>query len=151
MTTSTDRIRHALALGAVVTLTGIAVSAATASVGRPPDVRDASTAAKLVAPDAIERYAAAHPYGIGLVTAATPVGRPPDVQDAAGVASGQGHRSTPITASLQSSASAVRAGTAGGFDWSDYGVGIGTGIGLVLLLAGGVAGFRRRQESVQTA
>lgn len=62
-------------------------------------------------PDAFERYAAAHPYGVGLV---------------------------PTT---------VAGSTA--FDWGDYGAGVGTGIGVFLVLAGVLIAMpaRRRQRT----
>ena len=57
-------------------------------------------------PDAFERYASAHPYGNGL-SVSTIVSRPPDVTDAA---LSVGNEST---------------STSDGFNWSDWGIGIG--------------------------
>ena len=64
-----------------------------------------------VAPDAFERYASAHPYGVGL---------------------------TPTSVIVS-----------GGFRWSDYGAGVGTGVVVVLLLVGGLLATptRRRQRT----
>jgi hypothetical protein len=117
---------------------GLGLSSATGAtlVGRPPDVQDAATAAQTL-PDVLERYAAAHPYGAGLTsaTSSSEVARPPDVRDAAYVA-------RTIVPSQSS-----------GFDWNDYAIGIGSGVGFTLLLAGCLAAtplLRRRQE-VRTA
>jgi hypothetical protein len=148
MTSSTHltRLTRMLILGGIVAVT--ATSSALASVSRPPDVRDAASSitttylgtppdisdaaakAKLAVPDVLERYAAAHPYGIERSTAteSTLVSRPPDVQDAA-------------LARKQASF-----GKSGSFDWGDYAIGIGSGQGLALLLAGGlVVGHRRHR------
>jgi hypothetical protein len=38
-----------------------------------------------------------------------------------------------------------------GFDWADYAIGIGSGMGLMLVLAGGLAIGRQRQHRTQTA
>jgi hypothetical protein len=179
-----SRLTRMLALGAAVA--AAFASAAAASVGRPPDVRDAAdaiglanlgsppdvrdaaAAASVAIPDAFERYAASHPYGL-TPSAATVVVRPPDVQDAADAFEryvnahpyGAGP-STVTDASLvvrppdvSDAGQAARAVSldraTGGFDWGDYGVGIGTGIGIVLLLAGGLAGARQLRQRVQTA
>jgi hypothetical protein len=40
----------------------------------------------------------------------------------------------------------------GGFDWGDYGAGVGTGIGAILLLAGGLTAVpARRRQRIRTA
>jgi hypothetical protein len=38
-----------------------------------------------------------------------------------------------------------------GFDWADWGIGIGSGVGIMLVLAGGLAGGMQRRHRVQTA
>ena len=38
-----------------------------------------------------------------------------------------------------------------GFDWADYAIGIGSGMGLILALAGGLAIGWQRRHRVQTA
>lgn len=98
------------------------VAASAATAGRPPDVRDA-------AGDVFERYAAAHRYGGGL--AAAPA-IPPDVSDAA--AASRVSALPPLT----------------GFHWAAYAAGIGTGIGSALILAGLLAAAmaRRNRESL---
>jgi len=157
------RLRRLILLGAVVA--GIAVPAAAgAAPGSPPDVRDAATAANGQVPDVFERYTAAHPYGAGLPGQSTPVDRiiaqeqgrqhdlglfslglttpesstlatrPPDVSDAAD------------TARYGSSL-----GQSSGFDWGDWAIGIGSGIGLVLFLGAGVAAGLQRHHRMQTA
>jgi len=115
---------------ALLTSTALFASEATA-VGRPPDVSDVAATLNATVPDAFERYAAAHPSGVQLSPAApTIVSRPPDVADAAEAAR---HAST---------------GQTGGFDWTDYASGVGTGVGLALLMASVVvaAGFVHRRR-----
>jgi hypothetical protein len=152
------RLRRLILLGAVVA--GLAVPAAAgASPGTPPDVRDAAAAANGQATDVFERYAAAHPNGqstpvdriiaqeqgrqhdpglftLGLTTpeSSTLISRPPDVSDAADAAR--------YGSSL---------GQSSGFDWGDWAIGIGSGAGLVLLLAAGVAAGLQRHHRMQTA
>ena len=180
MKTSTRIIRlgKALALSAVVA--GAAVSAAQAGIGgRPPDIRDAATGPNVAIPDVFERYVTAHPYGQTLVDGRPPDIRDaatgssaaiPDVFERYVAAHPYGQTRAPaemiashfkhedalyraqVSASgLQRSATAIQAGASDGFDWSDYGVGIGTGIGLALLFAGGLAGARQRRHRVQAA
>jgi hypothetical protein len=130
-------------------------------------------------PDVVERYAAAHPYGRGLSTpdvqppdvrdyaaalaepspieriivqergrhgdlamfgpspseaqSSTAVTRPPDVRDAA------------------DSVGTASAGQGDGFDWGDYAIGIGSGIGLSLVLAGALGAGLQRRGRMQTA
>jgi hypothetical protein len=170
MNASTYRMRMVQALVLAMAAAGTAASAAEASVGRPPDVRDtaaavnaavphgsdrisryrtssgfvtrppdvadAAAAASAASPDAIERYAAAHPHGRGLSspTGSTVVGRPPDISDAAEAA-----RAVSVTSSA-------------GFHWGDFGAGVGTGIGSIVLLVGCwmVRPLLRRQRA-QTA
>jgi len=130
------RLRRLILIGAVVA--GIAVPAAVASYnGSPPDVRDAAAAAAAAdsqIPDVLERYAAAHPYGAGQSTESTPVSRPPDVSDAA------------VTAR-----NAVLSAQSSGFNWGDWAIGIGSGIGLALLIGAGVAMGLQRRHRPQTA
>jgi hypothetical protein len=110
-----------LLVGATVAAMVIASSAA-ASVGRPPDVRDAA--------DVFGRYAAAHTYGVGLP--AGPV-TPPDVRDAA--------------AALRETAPP----SGGSFHWGDYAAGVGTGIASALILAGFLAAVAARRSRLSTA
>jgi hypothetical protein len=108
---------------------------------QPPDIRD--TAAGLAEPSPVERIIAQEQgrhgdlgvFGPSASTAPpTAVVRPPDVRDAAEAVT------TPST------------GRADGFDWSDYAIGIGSGIGLSLLLAGVLgAGLQQRRGRMQTA
>jgi hypothetical protein len=115
---------------------GVGLSFATESfVGRPPDVRDAA-ALNVAVPDVIERFAASHPYGIGLSssTQSTLLARPPDVRDAA-----------------QALATGSVSSQSRGFDWGDWAIGIGTGMGLILFLAGGLVMGRQLRHHVQTA
>jgi hypothetical protein len=71
--------------------------------------------------------------GIEPATTSTLVSRPPDISDAAQVAR---------TVSFSKSS---------GFDWADYAMGIGSGMGLILVLAGGLAIGWQRRHRVQTA
>jgi hypothetical protein len=107
----------AAALAAVPTAT---------DVGSPPDVRDATEAYQAAAPDVLERYVAVHPSGVALSgVEAGPAARPPDVADAA------------------LAVSATPAATGGsGFAWSEYLIGIGTGVVVLGLLAAFVVGGR---------
>jgi len=110
------------------------------AISRPPDVSDAASATQLAAPDVFERYAAEHPYGRGLTIAPTTlVTRPPDIQDtAASVNAASSSSSTLVSRppditdtalALQSSSSSQ----SNGFNWNDWGIGIGTAMGLALL------------------
>ena len=117
---------------------GVGLSEATSStlVTSPPDVRDAAAAANLQSSDVFERYAKAHPYGTGLsqVTSSTLVTRPPDVTDAA-----------------QAVRYGVSVNQSSGFDWGDYAIGIGTGMGLILILASGLVVTQHRRHRMLTA
>ncbi|HKP17592.1 MAG TPA: hypothetical protein VJT84_03870, partial [Gaiellaceae bacterium] len=62
------------------------------------------------------------------------VSRPPDVRDAAEAARF-------VSVGQPSS----------GFDWNDWAIGIGSGIGIALLLAGGLAAGLQRRHRMQTA
>lgn len=113
-------------------------------------------------PDAFERYATAHPYGgLSSATGSTLVSRPPDVQDAASGLSvtaevgrppdiadavGEG----PYIRTLQPRP-ATHVSQSQGFDWGDYAIGLGSGMGLILLLGGGLTVGRQRRHHVQTA
>jgi hypothetical protein len=91
-------------------------------------------------PDVVERYATAHPYGSELsATTDSTLVAVPDVLEryAAAHPYGSGVASTLSRPS--------------GFDWGDYAIGIGTGMGLILILAGGLAMGRQRRHGVQTA
>ena len=162
--------RRLLVLGAVVA--GVTASAAVAipvyepqyvgtadfaaPVSRPPDVQDAASAAYSTpaglkadglrlqaiaqayqqvqaAPDVVERYAATH--SLGTVQPTASVSRPPDVAD---------------------TALAVRYGSTStvgsdGFDWSDWAIGIGSGLGLCLIVGAAVLMSRQLRHPVQTA
>ena len=152
MKSSTHLIRLAKALALTAVLAGAAVPAALAANDtrdrRPPDIRNAAAATSSeTLPDAVDRYLVAHSSETL-----------PDAVDRYLVAhpNGQTRAQAETTAShfksgLRRSATAIQAGASNGFDWSDYGVGIGTGIGLVLLFAGGLAAARQRRHPVQAA
>ena len=146
-------------------------------VSSPPDVQDAASALHVTAQglkadglrwqgiaqayqqvgtaDVFERYASAHPYGSGL-TSSELVTSPPDVQDAAsaldGTAQGlkaDGLRWQGVAQAYQQAGTSVESG---GFDWSNYVIGIGGGVGLILLAAGLTMGIRlQRSHRVQSA
>ena len=140
------RFRRHLLLGAVAAATIIPSAGAVgqppdvqdaASANRvaqltPPDVRDAALATSAVAPDVFERFAAAHPFGTSLST--TPAPRPPDVSDAA----------------LAARYSSV-GGPSNSFDWSDWAIGIASGIGLALVLGTALLMSRQVRQRVRTA
>jgi hypothetical protein len=174
------RLRRLILLGAAVAGLAVP-AAAGASTGSPPDVRDtaASVAATNVSPpdvrdaaaganvevgDVFERYAAAHPYGAGLSAQATPIDRI--------IAQEQGRQRdlglfgiglvTPESSTLVSrppdvsdAADAARYGAAvgqsSGFDWGDWAIGIGTGLGVALLLGVGLIAGRQQRHRVQPA
>ena len=93
----------------------------------------AGIVAGVAVPDVFERYASTHPYGSGLSETFS-VSRPPDVADAALTA----RYSTPVQST-------------GDFNWGDWGIGIGSGLGLVLLCGAGLASSRHVRQRVRTA
>jgi hypothetical protein len=123
----------AVAAGRPPDVQDVATGHPAALISRPPDVRDAASATTVAEADAFERYAAAHPFGTGLSSVSASASRPPDVDD---------------------TALAVRYGSVGsttnGFDWSDWAIGIGSGIGLALFLGGGLLMGRQLRHRVQT-
>ena len=102
---------------------------------RPPDIRDATAGSAVTIPDVIERYASAHPYASGLSQHVS-VPRPPDVTDAA------------LTAQYSSPSIS---GSTSGFNWGDWAIGIGSGIGMALLLGAGLITSRQLRQRVRTA
>ena len=90
--------------------------------------------------DGLRLQAIAHTYQqsrglspVSVTSGATSVSRPPDVSDAA------------------ESVGTVSVSQSGGFDWADWGIGIGSGMGAALLLAIGLVTGRQRRHRVQTA
>ena len=144
------RFKRLFVLGAVVCVAG-AIASTAAAVGRPPDVQDAASAnvatlagrppdisdvaSRMTAlSDVFERYAAAHPYGVGTASTTVSVPRPPDVSDTA--------------LALQYRPAAEPSG----FGWTDWSIGIGTGIGLALFVGAGLVVTRRQlRHQTQTA
>jgi len=115
--------RAKLAAASVVAALAVLAASAGQAATRPDDRAGPlgiGTQEVAAVPDVIERTAAAHPYGRGLSAplVAAAVARPPDVSDAA------------------EAARAISSTDLGGFNWSDYGAGVGTGIGAVALLVG---------------
>jgi hypothetical protein len=119
--------RRLLILGAVVS--ALAVAQGAGAMAPTPDTQGAGGAA-LAAPDAFERFADAHPYGLGAANAAA-VSRPPDVADAA--------RTGGTGSSTQSSVS-----------WGDWAIGIGVGAALAVLFGAALLMDHRRHD-VRTA
>jgi hypothetical protein len=172
-------LRRLIVLGAVVAGTMASTAGAFTDVrdtggsigqaylGSPPDVVDIAATANLAVPDVLERYATAHPYGSGLSLSApstvsspsssTLVSRPPDVSDAASAAQSTGvDRITLVSRPPDVSDAALAAETgslsqSSGFHWGDWAIGIGTGMGLIILLAAGLAMGRQVRQPVQTA
>ena len=114
---------------------GTALLSANFEATRPPDVRDAAAGSSVIVPDVIERYASAHPYGGGLLQQVS-VPRPPDVTDAA------------LTAQYGSGSIS---GSTSGFNWGDWAIGIGSGIGMALILGAGLVTSRQVRQRVRTA
>jgi hypothetical protein len=110
-----------------------AVASAASVVSRPPDIQDTASSLSASAPDVFERYAGVH--ADDLSSSATPVSRPPDVSDAA-------------LAVRYGSASTVQSD---GFDWSDWAIGIGSGLGLALIVGAAVLMSRQLRHHAQTA
>lgn len=125
-------------------------------VSRPPDV--SAVAAQLTAvPDVFERYASEHAYGTGLTDSPSGVlNRPPDIQDTATDLNSQSSStlvSRPpdvqdATQAVQSPSSILESR---GFHWSDWGIGIGTGIGLTFVLSLCFLISRQHRRRVQPA
>jgi hypothetical protein len=111
-------------------------------VSSPPDVQDAM-AALHTTPSPVDRIIAQERgrhgdfrvFGSSLSTPAqsTLVSRPPDVSDAA------------------QAAASVSTVHGNGFDWNDWAIGIGTGLGLALLLGGGIMVGRQQRHRVRPA
>jgi hypothetical protein len=88
------------------------------------------------APDVVERYVATHQFGgrLAVPSVSASATRPPDVSDTA-LAIRYGS-----TTSVQSN----------GFDWNDWAIGIGSGLGLALILGAAVL-MGRQLRHPQTA
>jgi hypothetical protein len=113
---------------------GTGLSSMEVGVRRPPDVQDAAFGSSVDVPDVIERYATAHPYGGGLLSQGVSAPRPPDVTDAT------------LAAQYNSIG-----GLTSGFNWGDWAIGIGSGIGMALLLGAGLVTSRQIRQRVRTA
>jgi hypothetical protein len=113
---------------------GAGLASMEAAITRPPDIQDAAVGSLVAVPDVIERYASVHPYGTGVSSQDVSVPRPPDITDA-------------VLAAQYSSAS----GSTSNFDWSDWAIGIGSGIGMALLLGAGLFTGRQVRQRVRTA
>jgi hypothetical protein len=123
---------------------------------RDASYRTAAQAVPVTLPDAFERYATAHPYGSGLAVS-LPADRDTSYRAAA--------RAVPVPlpdaferfATAHPYGSGVPSISASpnivtrDFDWGDWAIGIGTGMGLILLLAGGLGVGRQLRHRVQTA
>jgi hypothetical protein len=162
------RLTRVLILAAAVAGTAVSAAGAKAPVGGPPyrdtassqgyqsrsvasqalvgqPYRDSASSQgyqsrPVAIPDAVERYAAAHPYGSGLsATIDSTLVAAPDVLERYAAAH-------PYGSGIGSTLSQPN-----GFHWGDYAIGIGTGMGLILLIAGGLAMGRQRRHGVQTA
>jgi len=109
-------------------------------------------------PDVFERYASAHPYGNGVsVSDSTIVARPPDVTDAARSVQSGSFDQTFVTRPPDVADAALSVGnesssTSDGFNWSDWGIGIGMGAGIALILGAGlIMGRQLKHRGMQTA
>jgi hypothetical protein len=108
-------------------------------------------------PDVFERYASAHPYGSGVSVSSTIVSRPPDVTDAARAVETRSFDQTFVTRPPDVVDAALSVGnesqtTSDGFNWSDWGIGIGMGAGIALILGAGlIVGRQLKHRGVQTA
>jgi hypothetical protein len=108
-------------------------------------------------PDVFERYASAHPYGSGVSVSSTIVSRPPNVTDAARAVETRSFDQTFVTRPPDVVDAALSVGnesqtTSDGFNWSDWGIGIGMGAGIALILGAGlIVGRQLKHRGVQTA
>ncbi len=115
--------------------------------GRSPDTRDAAMAThdSFYALDpAIARAIAAHQQSL------TPSdGRSPDTRDAA-MANPDGRSPDTRDAALQAHNPVATFVKSNGFDWGDFGIGVGVAIGSMLMLAGLAAGVLAVRQSQKT-
>ncbi len=114
------------------------------SDGRSADTLDAATNAHY-APDWIERYAAAHPYGVGTPYVESSVvadGRSPDTLDAVATETVQSSSirdgRSPDTLDAATTAHQIGAVSTGGFDWKDAGIRAAAGAGAMIALSFGL-------------
>jgi hypothetical protein len=166
MTSSThNRFTKVLVLGAIVAAAAAPVAGAT---GHPAGTRNAAV------PDVLERYAAAHPFGTDALkwTQATDrivddYFRDPSHPNRTAVSSPQqggipfytpkmfaAHLNredrlyqppSPVSAASETLVS-------DGFNWSDWAIGLGTGLGMALIFGGGLLmGRHLRHRGIQTA
>jgi hypothetical protein len=117
-----------------------------------PDVFERYTASHAygdasAVPDVFERYAASHPYG---KAAATPqrVGVPVYTPT---MLAAHYNREDLLYNPRPSLPTNSGPPVSGGFDWSDWAIGIGTGLGLALIVGGGLLmGRHLRHRGIQT-
>jgi hypothetical protein len=139
MTSSTlNRFTKILVLGAIVA----AVAGATALAGEASAVRASAV------PDVFERYVASHPYGKEVSSpqqVAVPLYTP-------AMLAAHYNREDRLYNPRPSLPTNPRPTISRGFDWSDWAIGIGTGLGLALILGGGLLlGRHLRHRGIQTA
>ncbi len=132
LSTRTTRPLKSIALALAVSALAVPMAQAKLVDGRSPDTRDAAMAThdSFYALDpAIARAIAAHQQAL------TPSdGRSPDTIDAALPAH------NPVATFVKSN----------GFDWGDFGIGVGVAIGSMLMLAGLAAGLLAVRQSQKT-
>jgi len=103
---------------------------------------------RLPVPDVFERYAASHPYGNAVPTPQR-VSVPPYTP---AMLAAHFNREELLYNPRQSLRANPGPTVSTGFDWSDWAIGIGTGLGLALILGGGLLmGRHLRHRHVQTA
>jgi hypothetical protein len=167
-THTTRKLAQAIALAVIVA--GLAVPAAAAGSGQPPDVFARAVARHQALPDVFERYVASHPYGAAApatLEAAKPQGstfitdtlggngHPQQAQgyrfitDTLG-GNGhpkqvQGYRFITDTLAPGGGAPIEAAPSAPSFSWADAGLGAGTALGALLVLLGSALLVARRQ------
>jgi hypothetical protein len=155
-----NRFTKILVLGAIV---AAAATPAPGAVGRPPDVSDTAssiassyissppdvrdTAAHLTVPDAFERYAASHPYGKAVSSPQQTVNPfyTPKMLAAHFNREDLLYQPRPSVSAVSDTLAS------NGFNWSDWAIGLGSGIGLILTLGGGLAMGRQWRHRAQTA
>jgi hypothetical protein len=148
-THTTRKLAQAIALAVIVA--GLAVPAAAAGSGQPPDVFARAVARHQAPTDVFERYVASHPYGAAApatLGTSNPQGST-FITDTLGgnghPQQAQGYRFITDTLAPGGGAPIEAAPTAPSFSWADAGVGAGTALGALLVLLGSALLVARRQ------
>jgi hypothetical protein len=164
MTSSThNRFTKVIVLGAIVAAAAAPVAGAT---GHPAGTRNAAV------PDVLERYAATHPFGTNALKSTQATDRivddyfrDPSHPNRTAVSSPQQggmpfytpkmlaahlNREDRLYQPRSPVSAASETLVSDGFNWSDWAIGLGSGIALILALGGGLTIGRQRRHRAQT-